>query len=68
MDRGALRATVHGVIKSRTRLSDFHFTSGSFQSLHEPHLWVRRLVLTEKQATSGTVDGDSLFKSLLDAV
>ena len=24
MDRGAWRATVHGVTKSRTRLSDFH--------------------------------------------
>ena len=24
MDRGAWRATVHGVAKSRTRLSDFH--------------------------------------------
>ena len=26
MDRGAWRATVHGVAKSRTRLSDFTFT------------------------------------------
>ena len=25
MDRGAWQATVHGVAKSRTRLSDFHF-------------------------------------------
>ena len=25
MDRGAWQATVHGVTKSRTRLSDFHF-------------------------------------------
>ena len=25
MDRGAWRATVHGVTKSQTRLSDFHF-------------------------------------------
>ena len=25
MDRGAWRATVHGVTNSRTRLSDFHF-------------------------------------------
>ena len=25
MDRGAWKATVHGVTKSRTRLSDFHF-------------------------------------------
>ena len=27
MDRGACKATVHGVAKSRTWLSDFHFTS-----------------------------------------
>ena len=25
MDRGAWRATVHGVTKSQTRLGDFHF-------------------------------------------
>ena len=25
MDRGTRRATVHGVAKSQTRLSDFHF-------------------------------------------
>ena len=29
-DREAWRAAVHGVTKSRTRLSDFHFTSESF--------------------------------------
>ena len=28
MDRGASWATVHGVTKSRTRLSDFTFTTG----------------------------------------
>ena len=27
MDRGAWQATVHGVTKSRTQLSDFHFQS-----------------------------------------
>ena len=27
MDRGAWRATVHGVAKSPTQLRDFHFTS-----------------------------------------
>ena len=27
MDRGAWQATVHGVTKSQTQLSDFHFTS-----------------------------------------
>ena len=63
MDRGAWQATHHGVAESLTRLGDFHFTSGSFQSLHEPHLWVRRLVLTEKQATPDTVDDDSFPKS-----
>ena len=25
MDRGAWQATVHGVVKSQTRLNDFHF-------------------------------------------
>ena len=25
MDRGAWRATIHGVTKSQTQLSDFHF-------------------------------------------
>ena len=30
MDREAWHAMVHGVTKSRTRLSDFHFTSESF--------------------------------------
>ena len=28
MERGAWQATVQGVAKSRTRLSDFHITSG----------------------------------------
>ena len=32
MDRGAWRATVYGVAKSQTRLSDFHF---HFTSLHD---------------------------------
>ena len=31
MDRGAWRATVHGVAKSWTQLSDYHFTSSSSQ-------------------------------------
>ena len=34
MDRGAWRVTVHGVTKSRTRLSDFTFTK------IEPHVAV----------------------------
>ena len=28
MDRGAWQATVHGVTKSRTRLSNYHFVGG----------------------------------------
>jgi len=28
MDRGAWRATVHGVTKSQTQLSDYHFQKG----------------------------------------
>ena len=35
MHRGAWRATVHGVAKSRTRLSDFYFTSPITLSLSE---------------------------------
>ena len=31
MDRGAWPATVHGVAKSRTQLSDFHFTFTLYQ-------------------------------------
>ena len=30
MDRGTWQTIVHGVAKSRTRLSDFHFTSLPF--------------------------------------
>ena len=32
IDRGAWQSTVHGVTKSRTQLSDFHFTSLSSSS------------------------------------
>ena len=32
MDRGAWQATVHGVAKSRTGLSNFHFTSDNSNS------------------------------------
>ena len=38
MDRGAWRAAVHGVTKSRTRLSDFH----SQFSLDIAGIWGRR--------------------------
>ena len=37
MDRGAWQATVHGVAKSQTRLSDFHFSS--LQSLKQQAFW-----------------------------
>ena len=33
MDRGAWRATVHGVAKSQTRLSDFTFTLDKFKAI-----------------------------------
>ena len=36
MDRGAWRATVHGVTKSWTQLSDFHFTSHSLGVVRLP--------------------------------
>ena len=32
MDRGAWRATVHGVEKSQTRMSDFHMHTKQFSS------------------------------------
>ena len=35
MDRGAWRATVHGVSKSRTRLSDFPFTFENVRFSHK---------------------------------
>ena len=36
MDRGAWRTTVHGVAKSLTQLSNFHFTLGATQALAPP--------------------------------
>ena len=38
MDRGAWWATVHGVTKSRTRLSDFTFTFSSWGA-RDPGIW-----------------------------
>ena len=61
MDRGAWQAAVHGVAKSRTRLSDFTFTS-HFHALEKEmasqgrrslvgcHLWGR----TESDTTEAT--------------
>ena len=40
MDRGGWQATVHGVTKSRTQLSDFHFTLDSWISFY-----INRLIL-----------------------
>ena len=39
-DRGGWQATVHGVTKSRTQLSDFHFTLDSWISFY-----INRLIL-----------------------
>ena len=36
MDRGAWRATVHGLAKSRTQLSNFHF---DFSVLQDEEFW-----------------------------
>ena len=33
MDRGAWRAAVHGLTKSWTRLSDFHFSLSHFNNI-----------------------------------
>ena len=35
MDREAWRAAIYGVAKSRTRLSDFHFTSDMFHTFFQ---------------------------------
>ena len=37
MDRGAWQATVHGVAKSRTQLSDFHFGLTTSKYVSSPH-------------------------------
>ena len=44
MDRGAWRATVHRVSKSRTRLSDFTFTSSQNRGnqRHLQRIWARK--------------------------
>ena len=43
MDRGAWWATVHGVAKSWTRLSDFHLTGGDPESY--VRLWLVHIVV-----------------------
>ena len=37
MDRGACQATVHGITKSRTRLSNFHFQKLNHTTLQSSH-------------------------------
>ena len=39
MDKGACQATVHGVTKSRTRLSDFHSIYNYYKILAKPPVW-----------------------------
>ena len=41
VDRGACWAAVHGVAKSRTRLSDYTVT---FRFITEPHIWIFLLI------------------------
>ena len=48
MDRGAWRATVHGVVKSRTWLSDFHFTMPTFQQEFSLSWGYKNWLLTHK--------------------
>jgi len=59
MDGGAWRATVHGVSKSRTRLSDFTFTFKITTDGDCSHEIKRRLLLGRKVMTNL----DSLLKS-----
>ena len=45
MDRGAWWATVHGVAKSQTRLSDFTFLLTTLDSKPEPLYWLETKAL-----------------------
>ena len=47
MDGGAWSATVHGVSKSRTRLSDFTFFSGNTQ--HKSHCFLPQIQEKKKK-------------------
>ena len=47
MDRGAWQATVHGVTKSRTQLSDLHFWQGQ----HPQDFWAT-VIFVEHTAPS----------------
>ena len=51
MNRGAWQAAVHGVSKSRTRLSDFHFTPASAGGFFttEPPGSPRKLLLLQDE-------------------
>ena len=63
MDRGTWQATVHGVAKSQTRLSDFHFASLVAQLVKNlpamQETWVRSLgwedPLEEGMATHSSI-------------
>ena len=44
MDRGAWQATVHGITKSQTQLSDFHFTLYTHTHTHTPHIFIHSSV------------------------
>ena len=54
MDRGAWRATVHGVTKSQRRLSDYHLTPLFIQkfSLHAS-IYTRPMLNTGQQGLHG---------------
>ena len=54
MDRGSWQATVHGVAKSQTRLSDFHFTH--FVDLPAHLICDDRVCLGQKYSVSVSKD------------
>ena len=55
MNRGAWLATVHGVTKSRTRLSDLTFTLGGFSVLCKS-IWASQVALVVKNSPASAGD------------
>ena len=64
MDRGAWRSVVHGVTKSQTRLSDFHFTS--LQTREPSVCFVGGWAGPEKVSSWGTLDKAEMLEVKAD--
>ena len=72
MDREAWHAVVHGVTKSRTRLTDFHFTSryafSSVQSLSRVRLFATPWPAARQASLSITSSGSFLKLMFIESV